>query len=381
MVCTMPIARSQTSFITGFELGSLSEGFGTLNGGAVQNGTKRSGNYAYEARALYSNPTIVFASRSAGGGGRQIYKSARFYINIAQLPLTGSVSIVKIGGAATLNPEVDLNADGTLTLADSWYPAIARSTKAFTADGQWHRIEFDPGVGIRVYVDGVLWASGGSNSYPPGVAISFGAGEAPHSINGTCDLFFDDVLVSASSFGSNLPGDGHVVLLKPMTDLANNSWVGGGGATWGLWVGVDHAPALGLSASQASNTSQIRNGTHGSNQDYKPAFPTYASAGITGTINAVMAVTNDGQESMNGGARTGGVWIDQNPAQPAGGYSFDFGDTAAVIGAFPAGWASHFGPVSSGAGVNLAASPVVAVRKASGSNVDVDFLGLYVDYR
>src|SRR5207247_132445 len=112
MVCSAPIARSQVSFITGFEVGSLAEGFGTLNGGAVQSGTKRSGNYAYEAHAIYSNPTIVFASRSSGGAMRQIFKSARFYINIAQLPLTGSVSIVKIGGAATLNPEVDLNRDG-----------------------------------------------------------------------------------------------------------------------------------------------------------------------------------------------------------------------------------------------------------------------------
>src|SRR5258706_943101 len=69
MLCLQRSASSQAvsgaSFITGFELGSLAEGFGTLNGGAVQSGTKRSGNYAYEARAISSNPTMEFGSRSS----------------------------------------------------------------------------------------------------------------------------------------------------------------------------------------------------------------------------------------------------------------------------------------------------------------------------
>ena len=377
--------RAQTvtgaTFITGFELGSLGEGFGSLNGGVVQSAVTRSGNYSYEARALYSNPTIVFASRASGGGARQIFKSTRFYIKVAELPLNGSVSIVKIGGAVTLNPEVDLNWDGTLTLADSWYASLARSTNALKADGLWHRVEFDIGSGLRVYVDGVLWAAGGGSSYPAGSAISFGAGQSPTSINATCDLFFDDVLVTGGSFGGNLPGDGHAVLLKPVSDMANSAWTGGGGASSSLWGGVNHAPAWGRPASSATNSSQIRNSSHGSNQMYEPMIQTYASAGVTGTVNAVMAVTNDGQEDMKGSTKTGGVWISQNPSQAAGGYTFDFGDAMGVIGGFPTGWASHFGPVSSSPAVNLAGAPVVAVQKSSGSNVDVDLLGVYVDYR
>jgi hypothetical protein len=368
------------TFITGFEMGSLSEGFGTLNGGAIQNGTVRSGNYAYEARALYSNPSIVFASRSSGGVVRQIFKSTRFYVNIAELPLQGSVSLVKIGGASTFNPEVDLNSDGTLTLADSWYPHIATSSLALIAGSGWHRIEFDIGSGLRVYVDGALWAGGSSTFYPAGVSISFGAGESPTSINATCDLFFDDLLVSGGSFGNNLPGDGHVVLLTPMGDMSSNSWTGGAGATTGLWGGINHAPAWGLSVKKATNTSQIKNGSHASNQVYMPNIQTYASAGVSGTVNAVMALTNDGEEGTNGSAKTGSVWISQNPSQPSG-YSFDFGDAAGVIGAFPSGWATHAGPTISSPAVNLSASPVVAIQKSSGVNVDVDLLGVYVDYR
>jgi len=375
-------AQGSRSFITGFELGSLSEASAT--GGSVQSAIVRSGSYAYRAHPVYSNQQIGFYSRSAGGTLRQIFKSSRFYMYVGALPLTGSVSIVRIAGAATFNPEVDLNSDGTLTLADSWYPSIAKSQHALTADGLWHRIEFDIGYGLRVYVDGVLWASGSSTTYPAAASIAFGAGESPTSVNATCDLYFDDILIDSGSFSATgLPGDGHVALLKPTGDPLNlNSWTGGAGSLSSLWMPVRNVPGAGLSASSATNTSQIKNGSHGTNQDYKPTVQTYLAAGVPSgaTINAVMALSSDGQESSKGSAKTGSLWIDSNPSQSTG-YTFDFGDANGVVGTFPAGWAPHFGPVSSNPSVNLSVGPSVAVRKASGSNVDVDFLGVYVDYR
>ena len=159
---------------------------------------------------------------------------------------------------------------------------------------------------------------------------------------------------------------------------------GGAGSGYGLWMPVRNVPAAGLPHSSATNMSQIKNGSNGSNLDFKPSVQTYASAGIsaTATINAVMALSNDGQESSKGKSKTGGLWIDKNPSQTAGGYSFDFGDASTVIGPFPSGWASHYGPVTSNpVGVNVAAPPAVAIRKSSGSDVDVDFLGVYVDYQ
>ena len=84
--------------------------------------------------------------------------------------------------------------------------------------------------------------------------------------------------------------------------------------------------------------SQIKN-RYGGNLDYKPSMQTYTDAGIPATakINAVMALSNDRQESSKGNARFGGIWIDKNPSQAAGGYSFDFGDDGGMVGAFPAG--------------------------------------------
>jgi hypothetical protein len=128
--------------------------------------------------------------------------------------------------------------------------------------------------------------------------------------------------------------------------------------------------------------SQIKNSSHGPNQDYKPTLQTYAEAGVPGsaTINAVMAFTNDSQASNKGGTNSGAIWIDQNPAQssPA---SFDFADGLYSAGNFPSGWVSHAGFVIANPAVNVNSSPTVAIRKSSGSDVHVDFLGLYVDYR
>jgi len=389
MICLPRSAAPQTvsgrSFIMGFELGALAESSVFGNSGTIQSAIVRSGSYAYRANPIYSNQRIAFMSRGAGGVGRAIFKSSRFYLYVGQLPLNGSVSIVKLGGAGTFNPEVDLNWDGTLILADSLYPGLAKSQRALTADGLWHRVEFDVGYGLRVYVDGELWAAGGATSYPAAGTILFGAGESPTYVNATADLYFDDILVDAGSFSTTgLPGDGHALLLKPTSDPLNlNSWTAGAGSVSNLWMPVHSVPAGGLPASSATNLSQIKNRSHGGNLDYKPLVQTYTDAGIpaTATINAVMALSNDGQESGKGNAKSGGIWIDSNPSQAAGGYSFDFGDDGGMVGAFPAGWTSHYGPVSSNPVVMVGSAPVVAVRKSSGADVDVDFLGVYVDWR
>ena len=384
LACVPRFAESQTvsgrSFISGFELGSLAEG--SAMGGSVDAGTGRSGSYAYHASPVNSNQYIGFFSRSSGGVFRSIFKSSRFYLRVNMLPQAGSVAIVRLGGAATFNPEIDLNSDGSFTLADSWYPSIAKSSYKLT-DHLWHRIEFDVGSGLKAYVDGSLVAAGGPTSYPAAPAILFGAAASPITSGATADLYFDDVLVDGDSFSNTgLPGDGHAVLLRPTApDPASlNSWTNGDGSVSNLWMPVSNVPAAGMPAPKATNLTQIKNGSHGNNLDYKPTVQTYTSAGVAGTVNAVMALTSDGQESSKGSAKTGSIWIDSNPSQGSG-YSFDFGNASGVVGGFPSGWASHYGPVTPNPHVDLGSSPVVAVRKASGTNVDVDLIGVYVDYQ
>lgn len=328
LLLTATLLSAQTSFISGFELGTLSEGFGSLNTGSVQSAIVRSGNYAYRANPVASNQTIVFASRSAGGVLRQIFKSSRFYIQVAALPSGGispSVSIVKLGGAATFNPEVDLGADGTLTLADSTHTNIGHSSNALTVDGLWHRVEFDIGSGLRVYVDGLLWASGGSTSYPAATSISLGAGDSPTFINASTDLYFDDVLVDAGSYGA-LPGDGSSVLL-PASFTSGSRYVTG----------------------------------------------SYVSSGVPSSafVNATMAICVD--EQTGHGKTNGTIGSTSNPAGSA--YSFDFGDGVTSIAS------TNAGPVSAFPSVDLSSSATIGIIESNSRNQTVSFAGLYVDFR
>src|SRR5438874_10432578 len=85
-LCFQRIATSQTpssrSFVTGFELGTLAESGVFGNSGTIQSEIVRTGSYAYRANPIYSNQRIGFMSRGAGGAGRAIFKSSRFYMYV-----------------------------------------------------------------------------------------------------------------------------------------------------------------------------------------------------------------------------------------------------------------------------------------------------------
>ncbi len=104
----------------------------------------------------------------------------------------------------------------------------------------------------------------------------------------------------------------------------------------------------------------------------QPGVQTYSSAGLPATskINAVMALVNDGAESIKGSAKSGGVWIDQNPAETAGGNSFDYGD--ASDRRVPSGSSTDAGPVSVNPLVNVSGSPVLAARKPAVAPISVE---------
>lgn len=378
------------SLICGFEMGSLAEGI--ANGPcSVQSAIVRSGNFAYRANPVLSNASISFVSLQPGSAGaRPIFKSSRFFIQVAALPsgpgpARPSVAIMRLGGAGTFNPEVDLSADGTLTIADSVTQTIATSIQSLSVDGLWHRVEVDVGYGIKVYVDGSLWVSGGTTLYLSAGSISFGAGASARYVNATCDLYFDDILVDSESFSiTGLPGDGHAVLLLANGDPSNlNHWTGGAGGSVGLFQAVSAIPPGGLAAGGATDASQIKNEIQSGGLDYVPSVRSYADVGIgpSNTVNAVMAICNDGVESARKTAE-GGLWVASNPTQSSPGTTFDFGDGSSAAGNFPLGWRSHYGPVSVLPVLDLNATPAVAVRKVSKSSIaaDVDFLGVYVDY-
>jgi hypothetical protein len=205
--------------------------------------------------------------------------------------------------------------------------------------------------------------------------------------NSIAEIYFDDVIFDDNTFAtSGFPGAGQSILVKPNADPASlNSWTGGAGGTSNIFNAVIVSPPGGKSAAGENNTTQIKNAASGGNLDYKPTTPSYQTAGVgaSDTINAVMAITNDCEE-VSTGTKAGGVWIDSNPAQTAGGNTFDFGDdTSTVCGTFGSlgGWITHYGPVNT-TGVTSGSAATVAIRKTTSTTriSDADFLGIYVDY-
>lgn len=372
-------------FICGFELGSIGEAFDSANvtGISIQTSVVRSGTYAMRSNATSGALSYLgFQSPDTGFAPRLLFRSVRFFMRVAALP-TANTRILNVGGSSG-SGRVNLNTDGTITIQDAAGANGVTSSLAFTVDGLWHLVEFDGGFssgsGRRVYVDQILWASSTATASGAGGTLSIGSNLASEA--STQDLYFDDIIGDDDTFAtSGFPGLGSALLLVPISDNSIGTWTGGAGGTSNLFEAINNIPPIGTATE--TDSTQIENATNSANQDATFNCTSYASAGIKALdkINAVMAIINDGEDAA-AGTKTGGVWINSNPSQSAGGNTFNFGDDSGALGTFPSNWSTHVGPVAVAPSVTLASSPVVAIR-AVGATTRVrsaDFLGVYVDY-
>lgn len=368
-----------------------SYGEAAVGGAGVSNVTSpvRSGTYALQATASspgFSNNTkiLFFRSRIAGGTFRAFSRSSRVFIRIDVLP-TGAPALILFNALSTtaIQASVTLNTNGTLTLKDDNGANAATSTLALTADSLWHLLEFDcgwnAGSGMRIRVDGAEWISSSSGTCAARESIALGLW--PQGGNGWGTLYFDDLLVDDDTFATTgFPGASHVVCLMPTAGNNANSWTGGAGGTGNISVGVDNIPPTGDAT--PADADQIKNAASGGNLDYTATMQAYtAKIPIGSTVNAIMAICNDAEE-VGTNTKAGGIWCASNPAQGAAGNTFDYGDDVGAFGTFPSNWSTHCGPVAVAPSVTLTTAPTVSVRKTTSTTrvVDVDFMGLYVDY-
>lgn len=333
--------------------------------------------------ALRLNPSaegIEWAFRliTSGGGAAAFAKSATFFLRIASLPIANSVLIL----CGTTNSDTfTLNSNGTVTL-DAFGSGSVTSSNAFTADGLWHFVVWDngwnSGAGRRLYVDSTEWASDSTITSATN-AIRFGRDTATV---GTYDIYiarltvYDGPIPSPSTLRVS-----QQKLLIPTAGNSANSWVNGGGGTGNISGAVDNIPPIGAAAS--TDGTKIKNAASGGNLDYTATLQSYSAAGIPAgsIINAVQAICNDGEEVATS-TKAGAIWCASNPAQSAGTGTFDFGNDVGALATFPTNWKTHFGVVTESPSVTLATAPTLTVRKTSSTTrvVDVDFMGLYVDY-
>lgn len=270
-----------------------------------------------------------------------------------------------------------LTSDGTFSVNNT-----AVTNVSISADSKWHLIQVDVnGTSCTLYVDGVAGSTVTITSFSATTALFIGWGSADFTSNGfAATIYIDDLIVDDSTA---VIGGGNQRLLLPTADpVALNSWTNGGGGTTSIFEGVNNIPPTGVAAS--TNGVKIKNAASGSNLDYTPTMQTYTAAGVPSgsVVNAVMAVCNHGEE-VSTGTKAGAVWIASNPAQSAGSGTFDYGnDSAVVVGTYPTGWATGFGSVTENPSVTLGTAPTMTVRKTGSTTrvVDVDFMGIYVDY-
>ncbi len=117
---------------------------------------------------------------------------------------------------------------------------------------------------------------------------------------------------------------------------------------------------------------------------------TYLAAGVpaNSVINAVQAISSDGEEITTGNPKPGALWIASNPTQSvqaSGVGTFDHGDNV-IEGTYSTtannGWPTHYGVVAVAPSVTLSTAPTRTQRKVLASTrvVGCCFIGIYVDY-
>lgn len=380
------------SYVCGFELGSPHEAW-FVSGTPTVSATNARTGMAMRCNPTNDAPQIELKPRAAAGGLRAVFQGLRFWLRVDALPSANTAIMLESGGTAIVR--LTLNTTGTLTVTPNGGTTTATSTSALTADATYHRIELDAGwnagAGVRVYVDGVEWASVSTGTVTTGTALDVGV-----ITSATTDLYFDDIVAFSDDLGGVTWPDWKVVLLKPTADSNRGNWTGGAAGTTNLWDALNNAPPVGLTAGSDTDTSQIQNAvsaTYPATAAQLGQFTcqSYLAGGIgsSDTIRAVQAVCNHG-EGIATGTKPGGVFIVSNPAQGTLGDWFDYGDDAGACGTWPfttagtptRGWFTAAATPVANPSVTLGTQPVVGVQKdvASTREGHVAFAGIYVVY-
>lgn len=367
--------------LCGFEQGATGE-FASITGTpSIQTAIIRSGAYAMRVNAPGTATYGAFQSRPAGGTLAANFRSVSFYVYVNSRS-AGNIncwSIGSSGGAHTVY--LRLNNDGTASIISAG--GAATSTDVIPLK-TWTRVV----VGINGSANLPYLAIGGTTCFSSGLQTATAA-QVEMRIGQGCvsgestdwDVVFDDVRWYDNSLTADV---GEYKQVQSIPTAGNNaaSWTDGAGGTGDIHGSVDNIPPVGVAASTAA--AKIKNAASGSNLDYVATMQSYTVAGVPvgSTVNAVCAVCNDAEE-VTTGTKAGGLWIASNPAQSASTTTFDYGDdTGTAAGTYPTGWATHLGVVSTAPSVTLTTAPTVTVRKVGSTTrvVDVDFMGLYVDF-
>jgi hypothetical protein len=358
-----------TTFFQGFDSQSIGTENGTLAGTASFSTAQVRGGTA----SLRCNP-------GAGSSGYFQFTTTpaagyfHFGLYIVTMP-TATRKITGIGAASEAN--IRLTSSGTL-LVYTENTLIATGTITLTT-GQWYWIGYKTAASTAeaiIQVDGV---NDGGPITASGMVAPLGIGCQGTTTSAT-DMYFDDLIIDGAGFIAS----SKVALLVPTADSAvGTGWTLGSGGTSNLWDALDNEPPTAVA--DAGTTAQIRNAASAANSNYDATMTTYTAAGVASgdTTLAVRPIISTAAPVATS-AKQGTVGVVSNPAIAnialgAGGSAGAFwsGVTAA---AFPTGWKTSFGTLTTSPSVTVGTAPVMRITQVTASTriAMVAFMGIYV---
>lgn len=345
--------------------------------------TKRSGNAAWKADSTGSN--------LAANGNFDNYPASvnttyffRQYFNVSQLP----GSTVRIFFPS--NFPIKLTSGGKIQLFNNdTSTQIGSDSAATITTGVWYRLELQVVIGVsnitavELRLDGVTVASDSGLSVTNGSSTAFGWLDPPGANK---VIYFDDGKINDNTGAANNSwcGDGKLILMTPTSDSQRGVWTAGAGGTTNLWDALNNIPPAGLASGSATNTSQIKSSSTGSQtsaNEYRGDCGTYLAAGIgaNDTINVVRVTANHGEE-VSTGTKTVLVYAVSNPA--TAGTSGSAGSDAGAEGTWNSNWGWTHDAAQNAPSVTKSSSLVLGIRRTdSGTRLaDCDLLAAYVEY-
>lgn len=206
--------------------------------------------------SLVGSATI--RDRAAGGTFRDFVKSVRFYLQVGVLPTADSTLMSMHTSGGTTKQRLTISSTGLLKIHDDAGTVRATSTNALPADTTWRRIDFDcgynGGLGVRVYVDGVLWANHDTSTVT--LCGRLGLGWLSATV---ATAYYDDVVCYDDALPANL-SDYEVKLLNPIKDVAVGGWKRQDGAdTTTMFESLNNTPPVGSTSTTLANNSRVEN--------------------------------------------------------------------------------------------------------------------------
>lgn len=266
-------------YIEGFEVGDIP---GVGNGG-ISSSTKRTGSYSLRRNPVTTGTAATTLRTGGADGTPGVFSAAtayyRFYIYVAALPGSGYEAIFNARDSSSgLKLILQIGSDGTLRVLNEIVGTLGTTTETISTS-TWTRIEVQVGTGTdapwELRIDGTTVLSGTSSLLGTNNNALFQLGKFEDNAGQGYDIYFDDVRIDNDGF----PGAGEVKRVAVDGVGSDTAWSSSGGGS-SVASDVNTFPF-------ADDGAYAVTSTNPSAQTY--SLESAASAGITGTINAVRA--------------------------------------------------------------------------------------------